>query len=476
MLRALLDGLSGTSDDCSAYIDPDPARWMQTHFLCIDPDTGKAAPLRLYESQAIPLREALSTDANGLYRYSTVVWSAPKKTAKTLIAAAVCLYFMWQKPWRSAKCIGNDQRQASSRVFEFIKQAIKLHPRWSQSCKVTNNCILLPNNSKIEAVPIDPEGEAGAADDFVSYTELWGWRSRAEVRYWTESTLAPAKFGRSIRWVDSYAGEVGNSPILENLYDIGVRGGECINEQYEMYRNGRMFALWCTRHHLPLHTPEYLAQEAQNLTPSEYNRVHNNQWIAPSDNFVPLEWWDACRANLAPIGARDQLVVAMDAAVESDTFGVVAVSGLDGERYAVRYARRWKPPAGGKIDFTGTPDNPGPELEIRRLVSQYYVVEVCYDPYQLEDMASRLKRDGLCHVYGFKQTTERAVADKGLFDAIRERRIIHSGDVDLREHIANANQKAEGEKLRIVKRNANLKIDLAVSLSMALARAKYWHL
>jgi phage terminase large subunit-like protein len=58
-----------------------------------------------------------------------------------------------------------------------------------------------------------------------------------------------------------------------------------------------------------------------------------------------------------------------------------------------------------------------------------------------------------------------------LKDAIQNRAIRHNGDPDLREHATNALAKIEGDKIRIVKKNANAKVDLLVCLSMANARA-----
>jgi len=85
-------------------------------------------------------------------------------------------------------------------------------------------------------------------------------------------------------------------------------------------------------------------------------------------------------------------------------------------------------------------------------------------------MATRLKRDGL-RFRAFDQGQDRLLADKQLYDAIRDRRIVHGGQRDLTAHIENANAETNGERMRIVKRATNLKIDAAVALSMAHARA-----
>lgn len=463
-------------EDWSKYVDPDPARWIQNNFYIKD----TKAPLQLFDCQIVPLREALSKDERGLYRYSTVVWSAPKKNGKTLIASAVCLFFAWQRPWSTCKCIGNDAKQATGRVFLNIVQAIRLHPEWSQICKVVQNKITLPNHSVIEAVPIDPEGEAGAADDFVSYTEIWGWRSKAEVRFWAESSLPPAKYGKALRWIDSYAGEVGASPVLENLYEEGVKRGECINQQYEMYRNKRLFALWGTKYHLPppYFTPEYLEQQRSELTPDQFRRLHENQWIAPTATFIPIEWWDGCRVDdVGRLSPSDPLVIGVDAGVWGDSFGIVAVSGWQSGKLAVRYARRWMPPKNDKVHFV-TEENDGPEDELIRLCDQLNIIEIAFDPMHLEDLAQRFEDDQVANMYRFSQSSERAVADKRLFDTIRGRNIVHSGEVELKEHLQNADRKNEGDqgRLRIIKRAEHLKIDLAVALSMAVDRARSWGL
>jgi len=152
---------------------------------------------------------------------------------------------------------------------------------------------------------------------------------------------------------------------------------------------------------------------------------------------------------------------------------MVSGRGDNGQHLDVRYANAWKPPLNGKIDFQEV------EAEIRRLLASYNVVEICYDPYQLEDMANRLKKERIAHLKEFKQGADRLVSDKALRDMIRDRRVHHDGGYpDLSTHVCNANYKTDADdaKLRIVKRSQSLKIDLCVCLSMATARANFWRL
>jgi phage terminase large subunit-like protein len=137
---------------------------------------------------------------------------------------------------------------------------------------------------------------------------------------------------------------------------------------------------------------------------------------------------------------------------------------------AVRYSGIWQPQPGQLLDFAPI------EQELRRLCATYAVLEVAYDPYQLHDMAMRLKSEGVANFKEFKQGIDRLKADKQLQDLIMGRRIAHDGNPLLRQHIDNANIKKGGQDgIRLVKRSTSLKIDAAVSLSMAANRILYYN-
>jgi len=455
----------------------DPVEWIQENFYI--PEIN--APMKLYPSQIEPLKEALKIDTNtGLFDYSTICWSSIKKSAKSSIAASVGMWFAFQNPWSQVRIVANSLKQAYSRSYYYCTRAIALNPKWRNTIKVTGNTIKLPNGSTITAVPLNPDTEAGGGDDFVMYTEIWAWRHEAALRMWSETTLTPLLYGKSLRWAEGYCGYLGASPVLEDLYQHGVKEGRLINEKYEMYRNeaGRLFCLWQTKPHLPWQTKEYYEQEAATLTPNEFNRLHRNQWGTSVDTFVPPEWWHSCKANMPELKPKETIVLAMDAGVSDDSFALTGVRKWGADGVDVAYSRRWLPPQGGKISFTN-PDNPGdrdtPEGEIRYLCDNYNVVMVAYDPYQLEDMANRLGREGVAWFFAFTQGSQRLTADSNLRTLIREKRLRHKGDPDLTEHVLNAGAKTDSEdsRIRIVKRAQHLKTDLAVALSMCADRILY---
>lgn len=480
------------------FSTPDPVKWIEKNFYIPetrdDPDLRGKFVLQPYQRDA--LREAFATDKRGLFKYSIIVWSDIKKSAKSTIAAAVNLFRAHFTEFGEFFVIANDLKQADSRVAYYLRRAIQLNPSLIAKYKTVGYKTTSPSGSFIEAIPIDPSGEAGSNADQITFSEMWGANESAKQTMWAEMTLSPTKHGKSFRWIESYAGFTEESILLYSLYELGVKQGKQLwpdrlydvtdgePSPLELYVNeeARMLCLWNTQPRCPWQTKEYYNSERQVLTPQQFDRIHRNQWVSNSDTFVPMEWLYACKhgeADWPSVPKTQPMVIAMDAATSNDTFGLWM-----GCRHPEKpadvltvYARRWKP-EGGKIDFVGTEEKPGPELELRRLIKSYNVVQVTYDPYQLHDMASRLKKEGLAWFKPFNQGNDRLLADSQLRDLIRERRFWYRGEVDLEEHMKNSNAKIDEQesKIRLVKRVEQLKIDLAVCASMGSHNLLYLNL
>lgn len=442
----------------------------------------------LQDYQRDALREALTRDSDGNFQYSIIVWSDIKKSAKSTIAASVVLARAEQTEWGEFYIVANDLKQADSRVNHYIRRAVQLNPKLKGTYRMNGYRITAGSGAVIEAIPIDPSGEAGSNADQVVFSELWGANEDAKQHMWAEMTIPPGKHGKAFRWIESYAGFAEEAELLYSLYEIGVKKGELLWPEklypvtdgepapLELYvnREAGMLCLWNTKPRCPWQTQNYYASEAQILPANEFRRIHRNQWVSNSETFVPMEWFDACMRGAEEFPAIDNRgmshIIALDAAVSGDCFALLMGCRHPDfpDNVAVRYAQIWKPKAGQKINYQGTEENPGPELVLRRLIKDYNIVQVTYDPYQLHDMTSRLKQEGLAWFKAFPQEKPRLYADSQLRDLIRERRFWHRGEADLRDHFQNANAEIDKEdhKIRIVKRTEKLKIDLCVAASM----------
>lgn len=480
-----------------------PLDFLQSYFYVYDTETL----LELYDCQKYAIAEALRTDANGMYVYDTVLWSWMKKSAKSTCVAGIADYVACKKDKARIRLIANDRKQADSRVGYYMRENIKIGAKrgygtseladymqqFRQATKITPSgyTIEYPNGSLVEMIPVDPTGEAGGNDDLIIFSELWGWKHTAHQQMWAEATIASTRFGKAQRWIDTYAGFEGESPILENLYSEVVKDENRLDIPHnaECYASGRTFATWVTKHHFSWQTLEYYLSERKNLTDDQFRRLHLNEWVTSTNSFVSIDWWDSSAdENVPPLSPYDEIVIALDAAVTSDCFAMVAVSRdrrypsqfRDGnyeapDKLIKRYSYAWTPPKDGKLAFwSDNSDDITPTSELKRLIRLYNVVQVTYDPYQLEHFVSQLAYESDAWFSEFNQMGEREIADKGLYDLIREGRIAHNGrDDTLREHIKNSAAKSlsDERKLRIVKKDDNRKIDLTVALSMACKRA-----
>lgn len=477
---------------------PDVVDWIESEFIV--PETRKdpvlRGHLRLEPYHKDTLREIFTKDEEGKFRYDIIVWSDIKKSLKSTIAAGVNLYGARHTEYGEFYIIANDLKQANSRVAEYIRRAIMLNPKLREVFKSVGYKTSSPNGSYIESIPIDPSGEAGSNANMITFSELWGSLEDAKREMWGEMTLSPTKQGESFRWVETYAGFVKESKLLYSLYELGVKQGELLwpdrlysvtegePRPLELYvnREARMLCMWNTLPRCPWQTQRYYQSEEKTQTPGKFRQIHKNEWVTSEETFVPMEWWWACQRSEAEWPEnqtgenapkwdpkRQAMIIAMDAASTNDNFGLVMgcrhpVISTD---LLVMLAQKWAP-VNGKIDFQGTDEKPGPEKVLRRLISEYNVIMVTFDPHQLHDMYMRLKGEGLAWFKPFNQGEKRLLADSQLRGLIRDRRIWHRGEVDLTEHIHNANAKIDDEdsKVRMVKRTEELKIDLAVALSM----------
>jgi len=465
-------------------------------------------PIVLMPHQQAVLRFALHRDAEGRLPYNTILYSCPKKSGKTAIAGMVARWAAetWGR-FGEVLCVGNDAKQAQERAYKAARISIELSPgyhRGSQALPgrwhvLTKDATCLTTGTTLRAIATDYKGEAGANPIMVVWTELWGFTLSADLRFWAEMAPSPTR-PDSVQWIETYAGYEGESELLYGLYETAVQEGRQLtagelgdltafaeapnaDSLVPCYVNerARMFAYWddgIQARRMPWQTGEagrrYYATEAGRQTEAQMDRLHANLWVSAESSFIPIEWWDAAIAPAAPLepGNQTPLILALDAGVTGDCFGLLGLTRdpdhTEPPGLILRMVHKWTPPPGGAIDFAG------PEAMVRDLCARYNVVEVAYDPFQLHQFAGRLMKEGVAWFRQFNQGEERLRADKGLYDLIAHRRIKHDGNLDLREHLTNANAKQsakEDTKLRIVKKSDSRKIDLCICLSMAAAEA-----
>lgn len=467
---------------------PDFIAWVQSEFYI--PETN--SPMSLHWLQKAALAEAMRTDDEGKFIYATVMWGDIKKSAKTAIGAARALWTAVHVPYAQVRVVGNDLKQAKSRLYEYISRCIELNKRLTEEsgAREVGNRIEFANHSYIEAIAVDPKGEAGGGDDVVVFTELWGASTQAHVKLWSELTLSPLKYGWSQRWCESYAGVRGQSPLLEMIYDRCVvekpedkenkLGGKriekiVINDKGEEVKapfytddTGNIFCLWNREPHLPWQTEAYYDNERATNPDDEFIRIHRNTFIESQQRYIDENTLRSCFGQPKPLTRRTVMVLASDAAYANNHYGLVGVT-YDAEKDLVElvYEQEWIAPKGREVDLSQ------PEKVVRRLHEKHIVLVWAYDPYQLKRTAQSLGSNELgdpIETYEFNQQGKRSIADKALLDRMSTADIILPSDSRTVEHLRNADMMVIDERrVRIVRRQGSTggAVDLAVSLSMA---------
>lgn len=532
------------------------------------PETSR--PIKYEDHQKIILNIIAGTHSYPtlLPFYSTVEYSCPKKEGKTATSGGYARFRAEQTTTRDEILFfANDETQSRGRAYAAIQTSIELDPRYdvkrrelvdSNSGHVIWRIIEdyiehVPTNTKVRAVNVDYRGEAGANPSLTVWTECWGYDTDKQLKLFEEMTPVLTRF-HSQRYLEGYAGYTGKSKVQEYVENLATKpelGARQLTrddipdwpwpdeELLPLYVNDSagVFAYLdrgpIARTRMPwLIGPEadkYYVEQSLTLTPEQFDRLHNNYWVSPTEAFIPIEWWYQCEDTTLPeltpsrepltrapidltmvphvddpdyanlfaryidpsnwqqIGtdaARNvPLILSCDASVSGDCTALTLTSRHP-QRYndvALRLALKWDPPRGGKIDYERTPNTiTGLSLwqQIIDICMRYNVVQFAYDEWQMHHLVNQLRNLGIVWCRAFGQSTPRDIADKQLYDLIKLRRIAYNSSSHLidskamTEHLQNASRQQrakEDTKLHIVKSADDRKIDLTVSLSMGCA-------
>lgn len=395
--------------------------------------------------------------------------------------------------------LANDLEQARGRIYQAAITSIELDPRYARKDKGISNlwriierqATHIPSHSTLKAVSADYKGEAGSNPTATLWSELWGYESESAVRLWEELTPVPTR-PRSIRYVETYAGYDNESAILNELEDRIKKDGIRLTRQslndlgldwpypdidlpFYYHPLTRTFAYWDTgvsARRMPWQTPEYYLAQEGGLRPSAFRRLHLNERVSNSETFIQREWWERLALPLSPpLDAHTPIVIGADASVTGDCTALIAVSRDPNNPTQIlqRLCRTWQPSSSQPLDYSATI-----EPTLREWCTKYNVVQIAYDAYQLHDLMMRLRNDAVTWCRPFNQSSDRSIADKALFDLIRDARIHHTGDPTLSEHLYNCGAKVpagDNSRLRLIKKATKSKIDAAVALSMACSEA-----
>lgn len=196
---------------------------------------------------------------------------------------------------------------------------------------------------------------------------------------------------------------------------------------------------------------------------ADARRYFLNEPARQSDeSWLPVGAWQAC-AGSATFDPELPVVVGVDMALKHDSIAVVGVQEWPDGVLRVQH-RIWFP-EGNTIDVAAV------ENQLRDWHRRWRVREVAYDPAFFERSAQALADDGLPMVE-FPQSAARMVpACQVAYEAICSGRVVHDGSPSLEAQVVAAVPRETESGWRLSKGKSKKKIDAAVALVMAVARA-----
>lgn len=469
---------------------PHPIDWIEKNF--IDPITKKLVVLHPHQKRV--LRRALMTDDDGYSKYSLVIWSEPKKSGKTTVAAAVGAYIAncVEAP-NEVSCVANDKEQAAGRIYANMIPTLAALG-WSvpptERGKRDRPVAFGSNGTMVKAITTDYEKEAGANQGISLWSELWAYSSERLNRLWEEMTPPPTrKF--AMRWVETYAGFLGESKLLWGYYNKIFKDTDEKELQDRVIKlwhdlpvyefDERMLVYWSHSPRMPWQTPAYYIDQRVNMRYSSYIRLHENRWVEAAGDFITHEMWEDSLRYEKPANVR--ATYALDSSKNGDCTALVGCAKRkDTETVYTTDVHVWTPEDGQEVDYN---DIMNTIVALHR--SNKLRPPLWYDPYQCVKLAQDLRAKGVpCRE--FNQANDRVKADTTLYKLYKDRNIINFLHPELRRHILNSKAKNyPDQKVRIIKPEdeiddrseddktavlyRQMQVDLAVAQSMAAYKA-----
>lgn len=450
-------------------------------------ESGELITLRPFQKRIF--EHVFTPREDGTFPYKTFVFSTVKKSAKSTLGAAIGSWWAFGLGNKNDEiyALANDLEQAQGRIYRMLRRSIEMHPLLASECaKITERKIELKNGTTIEALSGDYAGAAGSNPGLSLWDELWAFRDEGSRRLYEEMTPPPTR-KQSMRVIVTYAGMIGESVLLEDIYKSVVRPENAIDmgvaTNYETeqetsvpcYASGDTFVYWDHEGRQPWQNGEYYRSQRNSpgFRLSAFRRIHRNEWVE-ADEGMDMNQWDACEqlgrdlGYVAPAPPNQQIPIAVgiDASTIKDRAAVVSCFKKDG-RIWLGPRKWWQPSKESPLNFEKTIED-----YILWLSENYFCSVVYYDPWQMASTAQRLIDKGI-YMVPYSQTIPGTIKfTENLLDKLSERNIVLCPDSDLRSEATMVSVKEiAGKGRRFIKDTTRKKIDSVIALSMAALAA-----
>jgi phage terminase large subunit-like protein len=401
------------------------------------------------------------------------LWALPRGNGKSTLAAALGLYGLYGDGVEGASVIvvAADERQARI-VFSTAVRMVELEPKLAMRTQTFQDRLYVPGTGSTFAVlPAVPRNLEGLDPSLAIVDEI----GVVDRRTYEVIAAASGKRPTSLTLCIGTPSPDGDESVM---YDLVRHGRDHDDPTFRLVEYGAPDGCdlddetaWEAANPA---LDDFLARDAMRallppkLREQTYRRARLGQWTDGADDpWLPPGAWDAL-ATGETIPDGTEVVLGLDGSFSQDATALVAVTVA--EHPHVDVVGLWEAPAGDAEYRVPVLDV---EDAIRHACRRWRVREIVADPFRWTRTLQVLADDRL-PVVEFPQSPARLTpATSGVYEAVVNRTVTHSGDARLARHVANAvlHVDTRGSRVQKEHKHSRHRVDLAVATIMAHSRA-----
>ena len=474
--------------------------------------TWAGEPFELIDWQEQIVRDVFGTlKPSGYRQFNTAYVEIPKKQGKSELAAAVALYLLCGDGEERAEIYGcAADRQQASIVFEVAADMVRMCPALNRRCKIlaaTKRIVYLPTNSFYQVLSAEAYSKHGFNIHGVVFDELHTQPDRKLFDVMTKGS-GDAR-AQPLYFLITTAGTDVHSICYEThqkAKDI-LEGRKTDPTFYPVIYGAEQDDDWSDPKVWKKANPSLgitvqmekvrAAYESARQNPAEENafrQLRLNQWVKQAVRWMPMEKWDACKAEFTPESLEGRPCYGgldLSSTTDITAFSLVFPPTENDERYyvlpffwipeenmAARVLKDHVPydlweRQGRIITTEGNVIHYGfIEKFIEKLGEKYNIKEIAFDRWGAVQMTQDLDGMGFTVVPFGQGFSSMSPPTKELMNLVLSGRLAHDGNPVLRWMMDNVCVRTDpAGNVKMDKAKSTEKIDGAIATVMALDRA-----
>jgi phage terminase large subunit-like protein len=428
-------------------------------------DLAEKIGLPLIPWQRWVLDDLLAVDEDQKWRKKTALILVARQNGKTHLARMLILSHLFL--WGSKNVLGmSSNRNMALDTFRQVAYTIQDNEfllKEIRQIRLANGqeSITLKNGARYEIAAATRDAPRGKSVDGLLYID--------ELREWTEEAYTAAlpvtRAGpNAMTLMTSNAGD-GFSNVLNDLVER-CKSYPPENLGYYEYSAPQHCKIhdrkaWAMANPALGHLiTEQTLEESVNTNSIEATRTEMLcQWVDSAVSPWVYGSIEACSDSTLEIPIGPATVMAFDIAPTRRSGALVMGQMKDG-KIAVGLAQLWS----SEIAI----DEVKMASDINEWAKKYHPSMICFDKYATQSIATKLEQSGWMVVDVSGQAFYQACSD--LSDGLANNRVVHSGQLDLVQHLNNCAAKTNDAGWRIIRRKSAGDVTAAISLAMVVSQ------